>query len=216
MKLWGAWTQLCFPTNTICLVTSYLCRRDWQVTSASRWPRCYKLTPLPSVIYLAFISSNLAPNIQDKKKGGFAGSGVRINLWSLKCCTEKLSLSTPMVFCSPSPARFCFPAWKTRNKPSLKWVTTTHYSPQNKSSTQLPHSCLGVIYCTFFSRSCLGSAQFLLSIHIPGEIQASFFNHFIIFFIIFSSPGLRLHLCCWESGAQQSCCSESSVRAFIC
>lgn len=136
------------------------------------------------MIYLAFISSNLAPNIQDKKKGGFADSGVRINLSSLKCCTEKLSLSTPRVFCSPSPAHFCFLAWKTRNKLSLKWVTTTHYSPRNKSSTQLPHSCLGVIYCAFFSQLCLRSAQFLVSIHIPGEIQASLFNHLIIFFSI--------------------------------
>lgn len=85
------------------------------------------------------------------------------------------------------------------------------FPPKQKlhtTATFLPCSYL----LGFFFQLCLRSAQFLVSIHSPSEIQASFFNHFIIFFSVFSSPGLWLHLCCWDSGAQQSHCSESSGK----
>lgn len=199
VKLWGAWTQLCFPTNTICLVTSYLFWADWQVTSASRWPWCCKLTPFPSVIYLAFISSNLPPNIQEKKRDfcRLGGQNKSLEPGCLKCCTEKLSVSTAMALCSPSPAHFYFPARQTRNKPAKNGLQQAIIPPKTKAAHNCHIPALQLFIGLFF-QSCLRSAQFLVSIHIPTGIPASFLT-ISSFFSAFSVPWGSHSICATES-----------------
>lgn len=150
------------------------------------------------MIYLAFISSSLARKIQGGKKRRFCrlwGQNKSCKPGCLKCCAEKLSLSIPKVLCSPSSAHFYFPARKTRNKPAKNGLQQPIIAPKTKAPHNRHIPALQLFIALFFPAMPKKCPISRLYSHSQGN-PSLLFNHFILFFSVFSSPGLRLHLCC--------------------